>query len=96
MILSVVIKEAASGYEYVGTGVIKNIVVSRKDPDMTVHLQIDVMDPLDRKFRQQTPDRYTHYRDRLDFRVRYDTQNIKSQISSICQNMHSSQFMTEG
>ena len=56
VILSVVIKDLSAGKDYVGTGVVKNIIVSRNSPDMTVSLQIDVIDPLDRKFRQNTPD----------------------------------------
>ena len=51
VILSVVIREAVTGHDYVGTGVVKAIIVKRNDPDMTVSMQIDVMDPLDRKFR---------------------------------------------
>lgn len=70
VILSVAI-ESSEG-TYVGTGVIKKLQITRRDPDLTVILQIDCMYPLDRKQRQKTPSRSADYASTLDFRIRYD------------------------
>ena len=61
VLLSVVIREAGSGKEYVGTGVVKRVEVRRNQKNMTVILQIDCMDPLDRNQRQNTPNKKTKY-----------------------------------
>jgi len=58
--------------EYLGTGVIKRVRILRGSPTLNVTLQIDVLNPLDRKDYQNVPDRNTFYRNTLDFRVRYD------------------------
>ena len=39
------------GADYVGTGVIKKVLVNRIDPCLTVILQIDVIHPLDKRQR---------------------------------------------
>ena len=44
-------RDARTGYDYVGSGVVKSILVKKDDPNMTIGFQIDVMDPLDRKLR---------------------------------------------
>ena len=54
MILSVAIESKKIGV-YVGTGVIKKVKVSKNDPNLTVILQIDCTDPLDKDKRQKTP-----------------------------------------
>ena len=55
-VMSVVIREkGASGKEYLGTGVVKKIILARNEPYITVIFQIDVIDPLDRKCWQSTP-----------------------------------------
>lgn len=50
---------------------------------MIVSLQIDALNPLDKKELQYTPKENVRYKTVLDFRVRYDFMNIKSQISAI-------------
>lgn len=45
---------------------------------MDVTLQIDAMNPLDRKEFQNTPKSGINYRQVLDFRVRYDFVQIKN------------------
>ena len=87
VLISVLLREAGSGKEYIGTGVVKKVEVRRNQQNMSVILQIDCMDPLDRNQRQETPKIKTNYQNTLDFRVRYDFQNIKSQISSIQENL---------
>lgn len=52
VILSVVIPNFTTGKDYVGTGVIKRVQVSRGGPNLTVWLQIDVLQPLDKNRRQ--------------------------------------------
>ena len=55
-VMSVVINEkGASSKEYLGTGVVKKIILSKHESYITVIFQIDVIDPLDRKNWQQTP-----------------------------------------
>ena len=76
VILSVAIKDYDNDDDYVGTGVIKKVQVMRGDPYLTVILQIDVMQPLDKRKRQNPPDQDVRYARTLDFRVRYDSQNI--------------------
>ena len=73
---------------YVGTGVIKKIKVSRNDPNLTVILQIDCTDPLDKDKRQKTPNTKAVYENQLDFRVRYDSENINRAIKKIRSPMH--------
>lgn len=49
-VMSVVIKEnGASSKEYLGTGVVKKIILAKNETYITVIFQIDVIDPLDRK-----------------------------------------------
>ncbi len=47
--MSVAIRDYGSGQDYIGSGIIKRVRVNRGDPNMTVILQIDAMNPLDRK-----------------------------------------------
>ena len=76
--LSVVIRHADGKGEYVGTGVVRQVKLRRNQPSMDVTLQIDALNPLDRKEFQKTPKSGTNYSNVLDFRVRYDFVQIKS------------------
>ena len=87
MILSVAIDSKQVGV-YVGTGVIKKVKVARNDPNLTIFLQIDCIDPLDKDKRQKTPNTKAVYESWLDFRVRYDSENIKRAIKKIENPMH--------
>lgn len=87
MILSVAIESEEVGV-YVGTGVIKKVKVSKNDPNLTVILQIDCTDPLDKDNRQKTPNTKAVYESWLDFRVRYDSENISRAIKKIENPMH--------
>lgn len=49
VILSVAIRHANGSGDYVGTGVVKNVRILRNNPNLIVTLQIDALDPLDRK-----------------------------------------------
>ena len=49
-VMSIVIKEnGSSSKEYLGTGVVKKIILAKNETYITVIFQIDVIDPLDRK-----------------------------------------------
>ena len=83
VILSVAIIERQTGKDYVGTGVVKKVKPIRNSPNLQVTLQIDVMYPLNKQKRQKTPSPKIQYMNRLDFRVRYDSSNVFSQIRSV-------------
>ena len=83
VILSVAIIERQTGKDYVGTGVVKKVKPIRSSPNLQVTLQIDVMYPLNKQKRQKTPSPKIQYMNRLDFRVRYDSSNVFSQIKSV-------------
>ena len=55
---------------------------------MTVIFQIDVLNPLDKKQRQQIPLRDTKYANKLDFRVRYDSQIIEAHKNQVRKAMY--------
>ena len=59
---------------YVGTGTIKKVTMIPNDPFLSVNLQIDIVDLLDRKKRQEIPLKNLDYFGELDFRIRYDSQ----------------------
>ena len=70
-----------------GTGTIKKVLVTRNSDYLKVLFQIDVMYPLDKRARQTVPHRRGRYADVLDFRIRYDSQNIHNQIRTIESHM---------
>lgn len=89
MILSVAIKKANGIGDYVGTGVVKIVRIKRGHPNLEVILQIDALDPLNRKELQDVPRRNIQYCNSLDLRIRYNNLNIISEISAIQEHMES-------
>mmetsp|Transcript_1551 Transcript_1551/g.2135 ORF Transcript_1551/g.2135 Transcript_1551/m.2135 type:complete len:129 (-) Transcript_1551:2234-2620(-) len=61
VVVSVAIRQVGGGADYLGTGMIKNVRILRKQPNLIVTLQIDALNPLDRKQLQATPSKSAHY-----------------------------------
>lgn len=57
---------------------IKKVQIVPGDPMLNVCLQIDVIDPLDRKKRQTIPLKSVNYCDHLDFRIRFDPSQVEA------------------
>ena len=81
-LLSLVIPHLEGPDYYIGTGVVKKIIIARGKP-MTVIVQIDLIDPIDRSKRQATPNRHTEYGGDLCFRVRFDSTQAKNTVKEV-------------
>ena len=82
VLLQVLIKQKRGNKHYTALGIIKKLVHFPSEDRKVAHLQIDLMNPLDKKKRQPIlqKDLVWEYETELAFRVRFDDTQIKAQI----------------
>ena len=68
---------------YIGTGRVKKTELIKNSKFYEVTLQIDIIYPLDPKFRQEVPQKKVKFSDYLSFRVRYDVSSFLRMITEI-------------
>ena len=73
---------------YIGTGVIKRVVIRAKDPFLTITFQLDVVNPTNKsQLDQKIPKKEIQYGQTLDLRLICDSKMVESHKQTVKNNL---------